>query len=107
MLLGVRSIKRLFSGELIVGAGNGALELVTEVEHPVLHTKVKHPSVPALKILKSTNVNSAVTSIQLLNDNTILVATAASEIYEVDIVDFQAKLVISCHTDAIYDVAFP
>lgn len=92
-----------------MGAGNGALELVTEVEHPVLphDTKVKHPSVPALKILKSTNVNSAVTSIQLLNDNTILVATAASEIYEVDLVDFQAKLVVTCHSDAIYDVAFP
>uniref|UniRef100_A0AAR5QBT5 Cilia- and flagella-associated protein 52 n=2 Tax=Dendroctonus ponderosae TaxID=77166 RepID=A0AAR5QBT5_DENPD len=107
---GVRTIRRLFSGALIVGAGDGTLELVVEAEKPVLplDSDVKLPSVPALKILKSTNVNSAVTSIQLMkNDAIILVGTAASEIYEVNLTDFHAKLILTCHTSAIYDIAFP
>ncbi|XP_066256318.1 cilia- and flagella-associated protein 52 [Euwallacea similis] len=106
---GVRSIKRLFSGELIIGAGDGTLDLAIESEKPVIpiDSDVKLPSIPCLKILKSTNVNSAVTSLQMLDDHTILLGTAASEIYEVNTKDFQAKLILTCHTDAIYDVAFP
>lgn len=50
-----------------MGAGDGTLELVVEAEKPVLplDSDVKLPSIPALTILKSTNVNSAVTSIQV------------------------------------------
>ncbi|XP_050310647.1 cilia- and flagella-associated protein 52 [Anthonomus grandis grandis] len=107
---GVRAIRRLFSGELIIGAGDGVLELVIEAEKPVIPgdiMDVKMPSVPALKILKSTNVNSPVTSIQLMGEDTILVGTAASEIYQVGLSDFSAKLIVTCHTAAIYDITFP
>lgn len=64
----MRSIKRLFSGELIIGAGDGTLDLAVEVKEPVIPAEnkdVKLPSIPALKILKTTNVNSAVTSIEV------------------------------------------
>ncbi|KAL1517593.1 hypothetical protein ABEB36_001334 [Hypothenemus hampei] len=106
---GVRAIKRLFCGNLIIGAGDGTLEIVVEAGAPQLptDTDVKLPSTPILKVLKSTHVNSAVTSIQLLNENTILVGTTDSEIYEIDMQEFRAKLILTCHTSVIHDVAFP
>ncbi|KAF7267221.1 hypothetical protein GWI33_019550 [Rhynchophorus ferrugineus] len=105
---GVRSIRRLFSGQLIVGAGDGTFEMVIEAEKAApVDVDVKLPSVPALKILKSTNVNSAVTSIQVIDEDSVLVGTAASEIYQVNLVNFNAELIVTCHTSAIYDIAFP
>ncbi|XP_018568693.1 cilia- and flagella-associated protein 52 [Anoplophora glabripennis] len=106
---GIRSIRLLFNGNLIIGAGDGTLEVVEEAAvRPPIETNIKMPSVPALRVLKSTNVNSSITSIQLMEQETkILAATTNSEIYVIRMDDFRGELVVTCHTSAIYDVAFP
>ncbi|KAJ8945339.1 hypothetical protein NQ318_009734 [Aromia moschata] len=104
----IRSIRLLFSGLLIIGGGDGTVELVEEtagrapeIEH------VKMPSIPALRVHKSTNVNTTVTSIQLMGEDIILVATISSEIYSIRMDNFVAELIVTCHTSTIYDIAFP
>ncbi|XP_060519945.1 cilia- and flagella-associated protein 52 [Cylas formicarius] len=107
--LGVRSIRRLFSGRLIIGGGDGTLDLVEETERKggAVENDIRLPSVPALRVLKSAHVNNAVTSIQLRGEDHILVGTAVSEIYSVDLNTFSAELIVTCHTSAIFDVTFP
>ncbi|XP_044270982.1 cilia- and flagella-associated protein 52 [Tribolium madens] len=109
--LGVKSIRRLFAGPLLIGAGDGTLELVEEIKSKGGGDKgkrVKVPSVPTLRCLKSTNVFSAVTSLQLLkNDTVILAGTINCEIYQIDMATFNTELLVTCHTSTIYDIAFP
>lgn len=107
--LGIHSILLLFNGQLIIGAGDGTVELVEEFigKNKLADISVKFPSVPALKILKTTNVNGEVTSLRLIDEKTLLAATVNSEIYLIKMDDFKAALVVTCHTSAIYDLAFP
>lgn len=107
--LGVRSILLLFNGQLVIGAGDGTVELVEECvsKRKTIDNSVKLPSVPALKVLKTTNVKSGVTSLRLINDTTLLAATLNSEIFVINMTDFNAALVVTCHTSTVYDLAFP
>lgn len=53
--LGVTSIKRLFSGLLIIGAGDGTIELTEELKNkvnPKISCGIKVPSIPSLKIVR-------------------------------------------------------
>ncbi|CAH0546208.1 unnamed protein product [Brassicogethes aeneus] len=105
---GVRVIKRLPSGQLLIGAGDGTLELVEESAPKIPKVKgVKMPSLPALKVLKSTKVNNTITSIAIMQKTTLLVATTACEIFQIDMNNFDPRLVVTCHTSPIYCVAFP
>ncbi|KAJ8985900.1 hypothetical protein NQ317_010657 [Molorchus minor] len=105
---GVRSIRLLFSGQLVIGGGDGTVEVVKETAGKVPEIEhVKMPSTPALKVLKSTHVNGSVTSIQLMDEDTILAATVNAEIYRIRMSHFVAELVVTCHTSTIYDIAFP
>lgn len=99
----------MFNGNLIIGAGDGTLEVVEEsAVRQVTDVGIKMPSVPALRVLKSTNINASVTSIQLMEqESKILAATTNSEIYVISMDEFKGELVVTCHTSAIYDVAFP
>lgn len=56
--------------------------------------------------LKSTTVNSAPTSLQMLH-TTIFVGTMLSEIFTIDVETFEVKLHVTCHKHAICDIAFP
>ncbi|KAG5873676.1 hypothetical protein JTB14_017153 [Gonioctena quinquepunctata] len=107
--LGVRSIRILPCGFILIGAGNGAIEMVEEsTAKPLdIDPTIKFPSVPALKVLKSTSVNSGVTSLQILDQKTVLAATVSSEIYLIQLDNFHAQLMVTCHTSSIYDIAFP
>ncbi|XP_072398730.1 cilia- and flagella-associated protein 52 [Diabrotica undecimpunctata] len=106
---GIRAIRLLFGGKLVIGDGEGNVELVEECIKSNLKfdRNVKMPSVPALKVHKTTNVNAAISAIQLIDDNTILVGTLNSEIYTINLSEFKARLVVTCHTSTIHDVAFP
>ncbi|CAH1119873.1 unnamed protein product [Phaedon cochleariae] len=105
---GVRAIKLLFNGLLIVGAGDGTVELVEEsTPKSAADPTVKLPSIPALRVFKTTNVNGAVTSLQMIDDDTVLAATVNAEIYAIRLDDFNAELIVTCHTSSIYDIAFP
>lgn len=50
--LGVKSIKRLFAGPLLIGAGDGTVELVVETAPKIpKDSVVKMPSIPALRVV--------------------------------------------------------
>ncbi|XP_044754994.1 cilia- and flagella-associated protein 52 [Coccinella septempunctata] len=109
---GVTAIKRLFTGPLIVGAGDGTVELVEEVKYEKKKTYatnlgLKVPTVPALRVKLSTCVKSSVNAIQMMGEKTILVSTTNCEIFVIDKKTFQANLVVTCHTSTIYHVNFP
>lgn len=57
--------------------------------------------------LKSTSVNSAVTSLQKFQQHGIMVGNDLCEIYLIDICTFNVRLIVTCHTTCIYDIAFP
>jgi hypothetical protein len=56
--------------------------------------------------LKSTTVNSAPTSLQMLH-TTVFIGTMLSEIFTIDLETFEVKLHVTCHRHAINDIAFP
>lgn len=55
----------------------------------------------------SENVRSAVTSVLLYKNEYVIVGTSLSEIYQVKLTDFDMRLLVTCHTETIYDIAFP
>ncbi|XP_021919910.1 cilia- and flagella-associated protein 52 isoform X2 [Zootermopsis nevadensis] len=98
-------------GRIVVGAGDGTVELVKELKtvtfpEPSAIRKVKMLSLPQLLVLKSTNVNAAPTSL-LLVQTTVFIGTMLSEIFTVDLETFEVKLHVTCHRHSIYDIAFP
>ncbi|XP_018331120.1 cilia- and flagella-associated protein 52 [Agrilus planipennis] len=107
---GVRSIILLLSGKLLIGAGDGSVDLVEEKQKDCKEKEVsvafKLPSSPVLRILKSTNVNGTVTSLNF-SRGMLLAGTAKSEIYIINMDSFEAELIFTCHTSVIYDICFP
>lgn len=57
--------------------------------------------------LKRAKVNGSVSSIQLLDPDTIIVGTEQCEIYTINLTTFQLKLLLTCNTSTVYDIAFP
>ncbi|XP_058791457.1 cilia- and flagella-associated protein 52 [Phymastichus coffea] len=93
---------------MIVGAGDGTLELVTIVEGKTkADARIKCPSTPQIKTILSEHVRGGVTSLLLHKQEYAIVGTSLSEIYQVKLADFDMRLLLTCHTAAIYDVAFP
>lgn len=52
-------------------------------------------------------MNGAVSSLKLLSAETVLIGTEACEIYSLKIATFDLKLLITCNTSTVYDIAFP
>lgn len=48
-----------------------------------------------------------VTSMVRYKNDFILVGTALCEIYEIELTKFHMRLIVTCHTNSIFDVAFP
>lgn len=116
--------------QLLIGAGDGTIELVEErnvkfsKEHPASPTWPQLKSVRVCRNfsrtkyrlnifcisfhwqLKRRRVNGSVTSLRE-KLNFIFIGTDACEIYVLDLILFDLKLVITCNTSAVYDVAFP
>lgn len=44
---------------------------------------------------------------EFLNNKTILIGTTNCEIFAIDMDSFETALLITCHVEAIYDIAFP
>lgn len=115
--------------ELLVGAGDGLVELVEErnvriKEYPSptwpLFKAVRYGSVFTLKKiiqfrkfsifhfqLRRRRVKGCITSLQTLNDSVIYIGTNDCEIYTLDYATFQLKLQITCNSSYVYDIAFP
>lgn len=109
LYLGVRAIFRTRKGKLVVGAGDGTLDIVveTKMQRVDLPVTISVPSIPALQVLKSTNLKHMITSIQNVHNKELLVATVKCEIFLVDQATYEVKLLFTCHTDTIYDISFP
>lgn len=104
-LNGVRAIQILPNDRMVVGAGDGTVEMV--MERDVKFKDYPSPTWPQLKSLKRTKVIGAVSSIQILDPNTILVGTESCEIYSIKLATFDLKLLLTCNTCSVYDIAFP
>ncbi|KAG8223307.1 hypothetical protein J437_LFUL001181 [Ladona fulva] len=106
---GVRAIALLPNNRLVVGAGNGAVDLVLSLNKATRkpeNVALKSPTKPLLQRILCANVKKEVTSL-LIMENQIIVGTSASEIYSIDANSFQTSLLITCHTSRIYGIAFP
>lgn len=57
--------------------------------------------------LKRTRVAGPVSSLQLLRSDMVLVGTQSCEIYSLCLTDFDLKLLKTCHTSTVHDIAFP
>jgi cilia- and flagella-associated protein 52 len=106
---GVRDLLLLPSGHLIIGAGDGTVEVVEERGN----CKFKNypsPTWPNFKVLRRTKVSGVVSSLQLLRNEIVLIGTEDCEIYSIPLKSFaqkDMKLLKTCHTSAVNDIAFP
>ncbi|XP_046959584.1 cilia- and flagella-associated protein 52 [Vanessa cardui] len=113
---GIESILIMIDGCIIVGAGDGTIDILDEInwkgEFP--RGKVLDPNKPHFRALKSTKLNGCITSLELMEspslkgDKRLLLAgTRTSEIYAINVATFDPILVVTCHRCAINDIAFP
>ncbi|XP_017767135.1 PREDICTED: cilia- and flagella-associated protein 52 [Eufriesea mexicana] len=106
---GVKNLLLLEKGKLIVGAGDGTVEL-TEITKESICTinKTKKPFiVPAIITYQTANVCAAMTSMLRYKNDVILVGTIKCEIYEIELSSFHIRLIATCHTNSIFDLTFP
>ncbi|KAL4707513.1 hypothetical protein ACJJTC_000265 [Scirpophaga incertulas] len=113
---GIESILIMSDGCLIVGAGDGTVDLLDEInwkgEFP--KSKVVNPTKPYFKALKTTKLEGSITSLELMESmnqrgesRLLLAGTRSSEIYAINVATFSSLLVVTCHRCAINDIAFP
>ncbi|XP_026729144.1 cilia- and flagella-associated protein 52 [Trichoplusia ni] len=113
---GIESIVILEDGCLIVGAGDGSIDVLDEINWKGTFPKGKilDPNKPHFKALKSTKLDGSITSLELMespkmqgNKRLLLAGTRSSEIYAINVATFNPILVVTCHRCAINDIAFP
>ncbi|XP_015380086.1 PREDICTED: cilia- and flagella-associated protein 52-like [Diuraphis noxia] len=112
---GITALYLVADGTMLVGSGDGVVELVKQKARDVGRgayskpdtTRLATPTRPLLVAVKSANVDSSVTSIQLMNDGVVLVGTVNCELFAVRAHDFDVTCLFTCHTSVVYDLAFP
>lgn len=112
---GITSLYLVEDGTMLVGSGDGVVELVKEkardtnacTRRKLDTTRLATPTRPLLVAVKSANVDSSVTSIQLMADGIVLVGTVNCELFAVRARDFDVTCLFTCHTSVVYDLAFP
>lgn len=57
--------------------------------------------------MKSKQFPGAVTSLARINDRIVMVGCDNGSIFQLDILTFDDALLSTCHTGAIFDIAFP
>ncbi|KAJ0177488.1 hypothetical protein K1T71_007497 [Dendrolimus kikuchii] len=113
---GIESILIMDDGCLIVGAGDGTIDILDEINWKGSFPKGKilDPNAPHFKALRTVKVQGSITSMELMESpvlrgdkRLLLVGTRTSEIYAVNIKTFAATLIVTCPRCAINDIAFP
>ncbi|XP_046394132.1 cilia- and flagella-associated protein 52 [Ischnura elegans] len=106
---GVRALALLSDEMMIIGAGDGQVDMVREQKKKTVKPDgiaIKNPTKPLLKRVRCTSVKAEITSLVVINEQ-IIVGTMSSEIYSIDLKSFQVTLAVTCHTSRIYGIAFP
>ncbi|KAK9500885.1 hypothetical protein O3M35_002056 [Rhynocoris fuscipes] len=113
-VVGVRSIVLWKEGHMIVGSGDGTVDLVKQQPFVIskLEKSASHqlatPTAPLFVVLKSCHVGGFVTSMQILPSKTqLIVGTMSCEMHVVELDTFNTTLYATCHTQPIYSLAFP
>ncbi|XP_018350730.1 PREDICTED: cilia- and flagella-associated protein 52 isoform X2 [Trachymyrmex septentrionalis] len=108
---GVRSLLILKDGKLVVGTGDGTIELIQiiNIKESRTHKQPsKFPNTPQILTHQKENVCSAVTSMVLHLNEFVLIGTSWCEIYQIKLSNFaDMRLLVTCHTSCIYSIAFP
>ncbi|KAL1117056.1 hypothetical protein AAG570_004384, partial [Ranatra chinensis] len=109
--MGVRQLILLDNNLMVVGAGDGTVEMIEELEtvavdHNGSSFVLAIPTYPLFKKIRTCSVGSLVTSLQMLKKQ-LIVGTLRCEVFLVDFKTFEVSLILTCHTSAIYDLAFP
>ncbi|CAH2036810.1 unnamed protein product, partial [Iphiclides podalirius] len=121
---GIESILILDDECLIVGAGDGTVDILDEInwKGDFPKGKILDPNKPHFKAvvkrdfsqLKSAKVEGGITSLALLEgggravaERLLLVGTRSSEIFALELGGLSATLLVTCHRCAVSDVAFP
>ncbi|CAK9834368.1 Cilia- and flagella-associated protein 52, partial [Anthophora retusa] len=106
---GVKNLLLSETDKLIVGAGDGTVEQIEITNESLLITNKTNNLliIPALVTRRTANVCATVTSMSWHKEDFILVATAVCEIHQVELSSFRTRLIVTCHTSPIYDLAFP
>ncbi|KAL6261909.1 hypothetical protein P5V15_006992 [Pogonomyrmex californicus] len=106
---GVRSLLLLKDGKLVVGTGDGIVELIQIINKKKnqTHKPSKFPNTPQILTHQAENVCSAVMSMILYMNEFVLIGTSWCEIYQIQLSNFHMRLLITSHTSCIYSIAFP
>ncbi|XP_028046333.1 cilia- and flagella-associated protein 52 isoform X2 [Monomorium pharaonis] len=106
---GVRCLLLLKDEKLVVGTGDGTVELIQIIskKEKRMQKPSKFPNTPQILMHQTENVCSAVTSMVLHLNEFVLVGTAWCEIYQIQLSNFHMRLLVTCHTSCIYSIAFP
>ncbi|XP_039306086.1 cilia- and flagella-associated protein 52 [Solenopsis invicta] len=107
---GVRCLLLLKDEKLVVGTGDGTIELIQIIickKENRSHKPSKFPNTPQILTHQKETVCSAVTSMVLHLNEFLLVGTSWCEIYQIQLSNFHMRLLVTCHTNCIYSIAFP
>ncbi|XP_034657831.1 cilia- and flagella-associated protein 52 [Drosophila subobscura] len=106
---GVRALYIVDDGRLLIGAGNGDVELVEErTDVPLINFRdYPGPTWPYLRVLKTTRVSGLISSFVRSTSDLFYICTDTNEIYGLTISTWKLKLLRTCHTKSVYSITFP
>ncbi|XP_034191821.2 cilia- and flagella-associated protein 52 isoform X2 [Osmia lignaria lignaria] len=107
---GVKNLLLLPKKKIVVGAGDGTIELIEIKENSgFVKDEAKKNSlvIPCIITHRSGNVCATVTSMTRYRNDFLLVGTSLCEIHEIELSTFRTRIIVTCHTSAIHDLAFP
>uniref|UniRef100_A0A1I8H039 Cilia- and flagella-associated protein 52 n=3 Tax=Macrostomum lignano TaxID=282301 RepID=A0A1I8H039_9PLAT len=97
--LGVTALALLETGDFLIGAGNGMVQIMRASEQTTQHRTVRR---------QQQKLDSGVSSLSLRGKgHEFYASTEKSQIYKFNLADFSHTLVNTCHSSAINDIAFP
>ncbi|KAF4531674.1 hypothetical protein B566_EDAN011833 [Ephemera danica] len=110
---GVRAIVRIDHQHLVIGAGDGTIDLVEEIKIPEAKMKKqqagqKTPTLAAFKVKRNYKLEAVITSVTKFGEKRLLVGTQSCDIFSLPVDDFsKIELHVTCHPSPVYSLAFP
>ncbi|XP_037934820.1 cilia- and flagella-associated protein 52 [Teleopsis dalmanni] len=106
---GIRRLVIVDKGLILIGAGDGTVELVDERPEVTMEYFKSYPSPtwPVLRTLKTIKVNGPISSLVKAKPYQYFISTEKNEIYYLLVKDFSLKLLKTCHNQPVYSIVFP